>query len=103
MTLATVILGALLRILVRLYQWVVSPLLPARCRYLPTCSDYAHDALARHGPLRGGWLAVRRFSRCHPWSDWGYDPVPDPEPSPMAPQDQHIGRHPGRRPGLHTG
>jgi putative membrane protein insertion efficiency factor len=47
-----------------------------RCRFLPTCSDYALEALARHGVVRGGWLAVRRISRCHPWGDSGYDPVP---------------------------
>ena len=47
------------------------------CRYLPTCSNYALDALERHGALRGGWLAVRRLSRCHPWGASGWDPVPD--------------------------
>lgn len=77
----------LLRGLVRVYQFTISPVLPSRCRYLPTCSDYAHEALARHGPLRGGWLAIRRFVRCHPWSDWGYDPVPDPVSTVSAPPD----------------
>ncbi|MGD2020871.1 MAG: membrane protein insertion efficiency factor YidD, partial [Thiohalocapsa sp.] len=52
----------------------------------PTCSDYALEALARHGPIRGGWLAVRRIGRCHPWGDSGYDPVPPVAPAPR-PQD----------------
>lgn len=67
-----------LRGLVRLYRLAVSPVIPPRCRYLPTCSEYAEEALARHGPAAGGWLAIRRFARCHPWSAWGYDPVPEP-------------------------
>jgi uncharacterized protein len=62
--------------LIRLYQYLVSPLLPKSCRFLPTCSDYAAEAIAIHGPLRGGWLAARRLARCHPWGVWGYDPVP---------------------------
>lgn len=62
--------------LVRLYQTLVSPMLGSRCRYLPTCSDYAHEAIERHGTLRGGWLALRRLARCTPWGGRGYDPVP---------------------------
>ncbi|WP_081816443.1 membrane protein insertion efficiency factor YidD [Fodinicurvata fenggangensis] len=62
---------------VRFYQWVISPLLPASCRYSPTCSAYAIQALRRHGPFRGGWLAFRRILRCHPWGGMGYDPVPE--------------------------
>ncbi len=69
--------GALLRGLVRLYQLVISPFLPPRCRFQPTCSGYALEALASHGALVGGWLALRRFARCHPWGLWGYDPVPE--------------------------
>lgn len=61
---------------VRAYQLLVSPLLPPSCRYLPTCSEYALDALAHHGVLRGGGLALRRLARCHPWGGSGYDPVP---------------------------
>lgn len=64
------------RLLVRAYQLVISPLLGPSCRYLPTCSDYAMQALATHGFVRGGWLALRRLARCHPWGGSGYDPVP---------------------------
>lgn len=62
--------------LVRIYQRVLSPLLPPSCRYTPTCSQYAVEALKKHGPWRGLKLAVRRFLRCHPWGGSGYDPVP---------------------------
>ena len=65
-----------LRALIRGYQLVLSPVLPASCRYTPTCSRYAREALARHGALKGGWLALRRIGRCHPWGGFGYDPVP---------------------------
>ena len=60
----------------RAYQLLISPLRPPSCRYLPTCSDYAIEALARHGPLWGSVLALRRLARCHPWGGNGYDPVP---------------------------
>lgn len=61
---------------IRVYQYIISPLIGPRCRFLPTCSDYALEALARHGAVRGGWLTLRRLSRCHPWGDSGFDPVP---------------------------
>jgi uncharacterized protein len=61
---------------VRAYQLLVSPLLLPACRYLPSCSDYAIEALAKHGALRGGGLALRRLCSCHPWGGSGYDPVP---------------------------
>jgi putative membrane protein insertion efficiency factor len=61
---------------VRGYQVVVSPLLPPACRYTPSCSQYAIDALQRHGALKGTWLAVRRLARCHPFRAGGHDPVP---------------------------
>lgn len=59
---------------VRCYQWTISPLLGPRCRFQPTCSNYAIEAIKKYGPLRGAWLAVRRVLRCHPWSPGGYDP-----------------------------
>ncbi len=62
---------------IRLYQWLISPLIGPRCRHLPTCSEYAEEAIERHGLLRGGWLAAKRILRCHPWGTSGYDPVPD--------------------------
>ncbi|MYD35997.1 MAG: membrane protein insertion efficiency factor YidD [Dehalococcoidia bacterium] len=62
--------------LLRLYKFVLSPLLPAACRYQPTCSDYAREAVERYGALRGTILAARRLSRCHPFREGGYDPVP---------------------------
>ena len=62
---------------VRLYQLLVSPLLGANCRYQPTCSAYALEAIERFGPLHGSWIAVKRIARCHPFGGSGYDPVPD--------------------------
>jgi putative membrane protein insertion efficiency factor len=72
----------LAKILIRGYQLVISPLLPPSCRFAPTCSCYAMEAVVNHGALRGGWLAVKRVGRCHPWGGEGYDPVP-PAPSHM--------------------
>jgi len=71
------LLAHILALPVRLYRLAISPLMPPRCRYLPTCSDYALEALARHGAWRGGWLALRRLARCHPWGGHGFDPVPE--------------------------
>ncbi|WP_395019756.1 membrane protein insertion efficiency factor YidD [Dongia sp.] len=64
---------------VRAYQWFISPLLPPSCRYEPTCSAYAVEALQRHGLFRGAYLTMRRLLRCHPWGGSGYDPVPGHE------------------------
>lgn len=61
---------------IRFYQLSISPMLPGACRYTPTCSQYAIEALRKHGPIKGGWLAIRRIMRCHPWGGSGYDPVP---------------------------
>ncbi|MGH7483813.1 MAG: membrane protein insertion efficiency factor YidD [Longimicrobiales bacterium] len=63
-------------LLIRLYRRGVSPLLPASCRYTPTCSAYAEEAIRRYGAARGGWLALRRVVRCHPFGGRGPDPVP---------------------------
>lgn len=62
--------------LIRIYQVMISPLTPATCRYSPTCSTYAVQALRKHGVFKGGWLAIKRIARCHPWGGSGYDPVP---------------------------
>jgi len=61
--------------LLRAYKWAVSPLLPPACRYVPTCSEYAMEAVERYGALRGGWMALTRILRCHPFAGAGYDPV----------------------------
>jgi putative membrane protein insertion efficiency factor len=62
---------------ITLYRWFVSPLLGPNCRFYPTCSCYAQEAIQRHGALRGSWLAARRIGRCHPWNPGGFDPVPE--------------------------
>jgi hypothetical protein len=62
---------------IRAYQYIISPMLGPHCRYYPTCSCYAQTALERHGVIRGGWLAVKRVGRCHPWHPGGEDPVPE--------------------------
>ena len=69
-------MAKVLLVLVRAYQWLVSPLLPPACRFHPSCSEYAAQALRRHGALRGGSLAVKRLIRCQPWCEGGVDPVP---------------------------
>lgn len=61
---------------IRFYQLAISPMLPPSCRFVPTCSQYAIEALRKHGPLKGSWLTLRRILRCHPWGGSGYDPVP---------------------------
>ena len=62
--------------IIRVYQWTLSPLLGPRCRFYPSCSCYTHEAIERHGAIRGLWLGARRLLRCHPFVEGGYDPVP---------------------------
>ena len=71
---------AVLIALIRGYQWFLSPLLGNHCRFYPSCSEYAREAIERHGAVRGVWLAIRRVARCHPWHPGGVDPVPEPSP-----------------------
>ena len=68
--------ASILRVLIRAYQLILSPFCMGSCRYLPSCSDYALEAVERHGALKGSWLALCRLLRCHPWGADGYDPVP---------------------------
>ncbi|MBS7812116.1 membrane protein insertion efficiency factor YidD [Roseococcus pinisoli] len=74
--------GAALKGAVVAYQWTLRPLIGCNCRFYPSCSDYALEALTAHGALRGSWLSTRRILRCNPWHAGGYDPVP---PSPRSP------------------
>ncbi len=70
------LLTQILLIPIYFYRGVISPMLPPRCRFTPTCSQYAVEALKKHGPFKGLWLSVKRIGRCHPWGGSGYDPVP---------------------------
>ena len=69
-------LSAVLLALIHAYRLLLSPLLGPQCRYTPSCSQYTETAIRRFGPWRGGWLGIKRISRCHPWHEGGYDPVP---------------------------
>jgi len=70
------ILSYPLILLIKIYQYVISPLLGPKCRFTPTCSHYAVQAFKKHGIFKGGWLAIKRIARCHPWGGSGIDPVP---------------------------
>lgn len=70
------ILTWLLLLPIHFYRRCISPLLPPSCRYTPTCSQYAIEAIKKHGPIKGLWLSIKRICRCHPWGGSGYDPVP---------------------------
>jgi uncharacterized protein len=63
-------------LLIKIYQWIISPLLGPKCRYTPTCSQYGIEALKKYGLFKGSWLTIKRIARCHPWGGHGYDPVP---------------------------
>lgn len=78
-------LAHLLRALVYLYRWTLSPFVGWHCRFQPTCSCYAIEALEKHGAIHGGWLTVHRLARCQPWGGSGYDPVPE------STRDRHAG------------
>ncbi|MBL4740978.1 MAG: membrane protein insertion efficiency factor YidD [Sneathiella sp.] len=66
----------ILKAMIKVYRYIISPYLPANCRYHPTCSAYALEALSTHGPIKGSWLTIMRLGRCNPWGGHGYDPVP---------------------------
>ena len=70
------LLAAPLLVLIRFYQWFVSPFFMGACRFAPSCSHYGFEAIATHGPLLGAWLTVKRLLRCQPWGGSGFDPVP---------------------------
>jgi putative membrane protein insertion efficiency factor len=89
----TAVLSTALRALLRGYQLVVSPLVGPACRYAPSCSEYAREAIEVHGPARGSWLAIRRLCRCHPFGGSGFDPVP---PAPLAVRPSRALAHPSR-------
>jgi putative membrane protein insertion efficiency factor len=67
---------AVMLVLIRGYQYAIGPMLGANCRFAPSCSDYAQEAIVKHGAAKGLWLAIRRILRCHPYHSGGYDPVP---------------------------
>jgi putative membrane protein insertion efficiency factor len=76
MKLLSWILGLPFLLLIGIYKYLISPFTPPSCRHTPTCSSYATEAVQEWGPLRGGWMAMRRIGRCHPWGSHGFDPVP---------------------------
>jgi putative membrane protein insertion efficiency factor len=70
------IVGAVFIVLIRIYQYFISPLSSASCRYTPTCSQYAVEAIKKYGAFKGGWLTIKRIASCNPWGGHGHDPVP---------------------------
>lgn len=69
-------IGKLFLLLIRFYQYFISPLLGASCRFTPTCSQYGVEAIQKYGPFKGGWMTLKRIGRCNPWGGHGHDPVP---------------------------
>lgn len=70
------IIGSFFILIIRIYQFLLSPILGASCRFTPTCSQYGLEAIRKYGPFKGGWLTLKRIGRCHPWGKHGPDPVP---------------------------
>ena len=68
--------STLLLLLIKIYQYLISPILGKSCRFTPTCSHYGLQAINKYGPFKGGWLTLKRIGRCHPWGGHGHDPVP---------------------------
>lgn len=83
------IINAIFIFPVKIYQWVISPILPSACRYTPTCSNYMIDAIKEWGPIKGGWLGLKRISSCHPWGGTGNDPVPKKHKNCSNPNHKH--------------
>lgn len=81
-------LGAVLIALVKVYQYTLSPLLGPRCRFWPSCSSYTVEAIQVHGPLKGGWMALKRIIKCHPGSAGGMDPVPGGRSEALCREDE---------------
>lgn len=71
------VFAAIFLFIIKIYQYVISPMLPKSCRFTPTCSHYGVEAIQKHGPFKGGWLTLKRIARCNPWGGHGADPVPD--------------------------
>jgi putative membrane protein insertion efficiency factor len=70
------IFGFIFLLIIKIYQYLISPLLGSSCRFTPTCSQYGVEAIKKHGAFKGGWLTLKRIGRCHPWGKHGHDPVP---------------------------
>jgi putative membrane protein insertion efficiency factor len=70
------LIGSIFIVFIKIYQYFISPILGAACRYTPTCSQYGVEAIKKYGGFKGGWLTLKRMARCHPWGGHGYDPVP---------------------------
>lgn len=70
------LIGFVFLLLIKIYQYLISPLLGSSCRFTPTCSQYGIEAIKKYGAFKGGWLTLKRIARCHPWGSHGHDPVP---------------------------
>lgn len=90
MQVVRLILGAPIIVLVKIYQWIISPLYPATCRYTPTCSTYMIQAVRTWGPIKGTWLGLKRIASCHPWGGSGHDPVPERKSKKESSKDRQV-------------